>query len=59
MNKVGLCFSGGGARGAYQIGAVKALVELGIFSHIQVFSGTSIGAVNACMVATKNIDQIY
>lgn len=59
MNKIGLCFAGGGARGAYQIGAVKALEEMGIFQHVSVFSGTSIGAVNACMVATKSIDEIY
>jgi NTE family protein len=36
--------SGGGARGAYQIGALKALQELGILDKATAFSGASIGA---------------
>lgn len=56
--KLGLAFSGGGARGAYQIGAVRALIELGIFEHVAAFSGTSIGAVNAAFVASTPIDAI-
>jgi len=53
--KIGLCLTGGGARGAYQIGAIKALKTLGIFDKIEAFSGTSIGAANAAVVATKGI----
>lgn len=56
--KIGLAFSGGGARGAYQIGAAKALQELGILDQIQVFSGTSIGAVNAAFVASAPLERI-
>lgn len=56
--KIGLAFSGGGARGAYQIGAAKALQELGVLDRIQVYSGTSIGAVNAAFVATMPLEQI-
>lgn len=56
--KLGLAFSGGGARGAYQIGAVKALMELGVFDKVAAFSGTSIGAVNAAFVASTPIETI-
>ncbi|MBN2504611.1 MAG: patatin-like phospholipase family protein [Bacilli bacterium] len=59
MPKIGLCLAGGGARGAYQIGAAKALEEKGVFNQISAFSGTSIGAVNACMLATKGVDETY
>lgn len=47
--KIGLVLAGGGARGAYQIGVWKALIELGIDKHISVISGTSIGALNAML----------
>lgn len=45
----GLVLEGGGARGAYHIGAYKALKELGI--EIGGFAGTSIGALNAALMA--------
>lgn len=47
--KIGLVLAGGGSRGAYQIGVWRALVELGIDKHIQVVSGTSIGALNTIL----------
>jgi len=56
--KLGLCLTGGGGRGAYQAGAMKALAELGILSQIQAFSGTSIGAANAAIVASRDIDTV-
>lgn len=58
MNKLGLCLSGGGARGAYQVGVCKALEELGYYDKIEVFSGTSIGAVNASLLATAPIEDV-
>lgn len=58
MNKLGLCLSGGGARGAYQVGVCKALEDLGYFSKIHAISGTSIGAVNASLLATKPIKEV-
>jgi NTE family protein len=58
MKRLGICFSGGGARGAYQVGVCKALEELGYFKHVYAFSGTSIGAVNASLLATKPIDEV-
>ncbi len=59
MKKIGLCLSGGGARGAYQIGVAKRLEELGILSQIEVFSGTSIGSVNAVLLSTKSVDEAF
>jgi len=56
MNKLGICLSGGGARGAYQIGALQALKELGILDRTVAFSGASIGAVNATFVTTDAMD---
>jgi NTE family protein len=46
----------GGARGAYQIGALQALKELGILDRTVAFSGASIGAVNATFVTTDAMD---
>ena len=56
MKKLGICLSGGGARGAYQIGALKALQELCVLDKTMAFSGASIGAVNATFVAADAID---
>lgn len=47
--KYALALEGGGARGAYQLGAWRALREAGIkFSAV---SGTSVGSLNGSMVA--------
>jgi predicted acylesterase/phospholipase RssA len=51
----GLVLAGGGAKGAYQIGAWKALRERGI--EFDVISGTSIGALNAALVASGDLDK--
>lgn len=47
---IGLALGGGGARGSYQIGVLKALAEAGILKTIKHVSGTSIGAINTLMV---------
>lgn len=47
--KTALALSGGGSRGAYQIGVWKALREMGICIDIVV--GSSIGAINAAAIA--------
>lgn len=54
--KIGICFTGGGARGAYQIGALKALDALGIFEYAEAFSGSSIGSANAVVAASSGIE---
>lgn len=53
----GLVLEGGGAKGAYQIGACKALKELGL--EIKGVAGTSIGALNGAMVVQGDIDKAY
>ncbi|MFA5467004.1 MAG: patatin-like phospholipase family protein [Candidatus Izemoplasmatales bacterium] len=58
MKKLGLCLSGGGARGAFQVGAFKALEELGILKLVSVYSGTSIGSVNASLISTKPVTEV-
>lgn len=51
--KVGLVLSGGGGKGAYELGVWKALKELNI--EIDIFSGTSIGAINSVLFAQNDI----
>ncbi len=47
---VGLVLSGGGAKGAYQVGVVKALAEMG--TQVDAVAGASIGALNGAIVAS-------
>ena len=54
--KIGLVLSGGGGKGAYELGVWKALRELKIDKHIDVFSGTSIGAFNAVLFAQNDLE---
>lgn len=53
----GVALEGGGARGAYHIGALKALNELGI--KIDGIVGTSMGAFNAAVYAQGDFDRLY
>ena len=55
--KFGLVLEGGGAKGSYEIGACKALEEIGI--KITAVTGTSVGALNGAMVAQHEIDKAY
>lgn len=52
----GLVLEGGGTKGAYQIGAYKALRELGI--EFKGVAGTSIGALNGAYIVQDNIDVL-
>ncbi|MDG2296744.1 MAG: patatin-like phospholipase family protein, partial [Gammaproteobacteria bacterium] len=55
-NKVGLVLPGGGARGAYQIGVLKGINEIlpdKVKNPFSVISGTSVGAINASVIASK------
>lgn len=51
--KLGLTLGGGGAKGSYQIGVLKALMEEELLKDLKVVSGTSIGAFNACLVMER------
>ena len=53
----GVALEGGGARGAYHIGALKALNELGI--KISGIVGTSMGAFNAAVYAQGDFGKLY
>lgn len=50
MAKIGLVLSGGGAKGAYQVGVVKALLEKNV--AMDCIAGTSIGALNGSILAS-------
>jgi len=54
-----LVLSGGGARGAYEVGVLhyilgKLTPRLGDSARPRIFSGTSVGAINACAVAAHH-----
>jgi len=51
-----LIFSGGGAKGAYEAGAVALFAERGL--SIQLVAGSSAGALNAAMVASGGVDRL-
>ncbi len=58
-----LVFSGGGARGAYEAGVVRFVLEempkrLGRPVHFDILCGTSVGAIHACyLAATADVEQ--
>lgn len=62
---VGLVLSGGGAKGAYQVGVLKALNELNV--QVDVVAGASIGALNGAIMAAaidqqqaaKNLEELW
>jgi len=51
-----LVLSGGGARGAYEIGVVKAILEKGV--EFDLAFGTSIGGINATFIAQGSFDRL-
>jgi NTE family protein len=53
----GLVLEGGGSKGSYQIGACRALAEMGI--EYKAVAGTSVGALNGAMVVQGDIDRAY
>ncbi|MBQ6419975.1 MAG: patatin-like phospholipase family protein [Clostridia bacterium] len=55
--KKAIVFAGGGSKGAYQVGAWKALNELG--ETFQIATGTSIGSINAGLYVQHDFDAAY
>ena len=51
----GIVLDGGGARGAYQIGAWKALKEAGV--KINAVAGTSVGALNGALICMDDVEN--
>ncbi|MCS6838198.1 MAG: patatin-like phospholipase family protein, partial [Bdellovibrionaceae bacterium] len=60
---IGLVLSGGGARGAYQVGVLKTVAEVcerwGLENPFAIINGVSAGAINAAKLASyqKNISE--
>ncbi len=54
--KIGIALAGGGARGAYQVGALEVLKAHGYLDNIHAISGVSVGSLNACLLAMDRID---
>ena len=48
-----IALEGGGAKGAYQVGAWRALEDAGI--RYNAVSGTSVGALNGAMMAMRDL----
>lgn len=57
MKQIGLVLSGGMAKGAYQIGALRAISEYFAPSDFKYVSSASIGALNAYAYLSKNLDK--
>lgn len=53
----GVALEGGGTKGAYHMGALKAIYECNF--DIGIIVGTSIGAFNAAVVAQGDFDKLY
>ena len=49
---IGLVLSGGGSKGAYEVGVWQELQAAGVASNVTAISGTSVGALNAALFAT-------
>ncbi len=56
MGKTALVLGGGGARGAYQVGAWQALCELDV--PVDIVTGTSVGALNAAVIASGGFSDV-
>ncbi|MFN7117901.1 MAG: patatin-like phospholipase family protein [Saprospiraceae bacterium] len=56
-HSIALVLSGGGARGAYQMGVWQAMRELGFDQHVQVITGCSIGAINGALLTQLDWDK--
>ncbi|MDE6425302.1 MAG: patatin-like phospholipase family protein [Ruminococcus sp.] len=54
--KIGLVLSGGGAKGAYEIGVYKALSDMGALPYIDAIAGTSVGALNAALLESQGAE---
>lgn len=52
----GIVLGGGGALGAYEIGAIKAMRELGY--DYKVVTGTSVGSINGSFLVQKEFDRL-
>lgn len=54
-DEIALVLSGGGARGAYQIGVWKAMEEKGLMPKVKQIYGTSVGAINGAAIVQGDL----
>ena len=52
--RIGLVLSGGGAKGAYEVGAIRALYDLDLGDKLKYVSGTAAGALNAAVLTRSD-----
>jgi len=60
MKEYAIVFAGGGTKGSYQVGVIKALKELGI--KINAVAGSSIGTINGALFASGEdikLEKLY
>ena len=55
--EIGLVLSGGGGKGAYEVGVWKALNDYGIAKKVTVISGTSVGGLNAALFSVLKPEE--
>ena len=54
----GLVLNGGGGKGAYQIGVLKALMEHRMLDDVTAVAGNSIGSINAVLFAMGDMEKM-
>lgn len=54
--KTAITLSGGGARGSYEAGLIKALHEIGI--TFDIVTGTSVGALNGALMVQGDVERL-
>ncbi len=57
QQQMALVLSGGGARGAYQMGVWQAMRDLGLDDQVKVITGCSIGAINGALLSQLDWDK--
>lgn len=57
FKKLGIALSGGGGKGAYQIGVWKALRDFQLDTQIAAISGSSVGGLNGAMLAQGKYEK--
>ena len=54
----GLVLSGGGGKGAYEAGVLRALAETGFLAKIAAISGSSVGGLNAALAGMEDMELL-
>lgn len=57
-DSIGIVLAGGGTKGAYQAGALKALYELGLLDNVKCVAGTSIGSLNMMVCWGGSVEKL-